>query len=288
MDEVKIEIIRDDSKKFVIDNTDWHIPSSTGLQGFGELENEIFKNNNAVGDGTIIQAFRTGAKDRTIEFHNRFPRKTNNELRDQVIDFFNPERMYKIYVTYMGKVRWCEGIIYKMDVPTVNINWRINVSITFLCPDQYMRSYDDFGKDIATIYPMEAFPYLCGIDEGRTTGEFAFNQIVVINNDGYTKTRPKVVLKALGTVKNPKIIINGYYVRVLTTMTENDVIEMDFTQRPPTIKMNGKNCMGSCDKKSCFNKMYLDVGDAEVAFDADEGTNVLSVSIYYNKLYWGI
>lgn len=288
MDDVKIEIIRNDGKKFLIDNTDWHIPSSDGLQGFGELENEISKNENAIGDGTMIQSFRTGSKDRTIVFHNRFPRKTNQTLRNQVIEFFNPSRSYKIYVTYMGKTRWCEGIIYKIDVPTLNINWRIDVSVTFLCPDQYMRSYDDFGRDIATVYPMEAFPYLCDMESGRITGEFAFNQFVVLNNDGYTKTKFKAVFKAHGVVKNPKIIIGKYYVRVITTMVANDIIEMDFTQAPPTIKMNGKNCIGLCDKKSSFNKMYLDVGDTEVSFDADEGTNMVSVSLYYNKLYWAI
>lgn len=286
--EVKVEIIRDDGRKFLIDNTDWHIPSNNGLQGFGVAENEVFKFENAIGNGDTIEEIRMGSKDRTIVFHNERPRKNNSILRDKVIEFFNPEKYYKIYVTYMGKTRWCEGIIYKMEVPTLNINWRMNISITFLCPDPYMKSYDDFGKDIASIIPMEGFPYLCEIDVGKTTGEFAFNQFVVLNNDGYTRTKFKAVFKALGAVKNPKLVIGNYYVRVLTTLQENDVIEMDFTKAPPTIKLNNKNCIGMCDKKSAFNKMYLDVGDTEVSFDADEGTNMVSVSIYYNKLYWGI
>ena len=109
-----------------------------------------------------------------------------------------------------------------------------------------------------------------------------------MNNDGYIKTKFRAVFRALGYVKNPKLIIGKYYVRIITEMKENDVIEMDFTKAPPTIKMNDKNCISLCDKKSAFNKMYLDIGDTEVSFDADEGTNMISVSIYYNKLYWGI
>ena len=49
--EVKVEIIRDDGRKFLIDNTDWHIPSNNGLQGFGVAENEVFKFENAIGNG---------------------------------------------------------------------------------------------------------------------------------------------------------------------------------------------------------------------------------------------
>lgn len=35
---------------------------------------------------------------------------------------------------------------------------------------------------------------------------------------------------------NPKIIINDNYVRVLDNMKANDVIIIDFTQNPPTVK----------------------------------------------------
>ena len=36
------------------------------------------------------------------------------------------------------------------------------------------------------------------MESGRITGEFAFNQFVVLNNDGYTKTKFKAVFKAHG------------------------------------------------------------------------------------------
>lgn len=84
------------------------------------------------------------------------------------------------------------------------------------------------------------------------------------------------------------MIIGNAYVKVITTLSEGDVIEMDFTAMPPTIKKNGANCIGLCDKKSAFDEMMLDIGDTEVSYSADEGTNLVSVSIYYNKLYCGI
>ena len=38
---VLIKIIRSDKKEFVIDGTDWAIPSKNGLDGFGTFENDI-------------------------------------------------------------------------------------------------------------------------------------------------------------------------------------------------------------------------------------------------------
>ena len=31
--------------------------------------------------------------------------------------------------------------------------------------------------------------------------------------------------------------------------------------------------------------MFLSIGDTAIQFGADDGTNLLAVSIYYNKLY---
>ena len=286
--DVIVNIVRDDLKTFRIDNETWHIPSNNGLQNFGVFENDISIIDNAVSDGAMISSYRMGSIDRTIVFHNKNPRKTNKALRNAVLAFFNTKHTYKIYVTYMGVTRWCEGMVYRADIPTLNINWEIECTITFLCPNPYMKSYDDYGKDIASIIPMTGFPYLCTEKDGCPTGAYAFSQYAVLNNDGDTDASFKAIIKALGNVKNPKLVVNGYYVRIITDMIEDDTIEMDFTASPPTIKKNGKNCIGFCDRTSTFDKMYLEIGDSEISFDADEGTNLLSVSIYFNKLYCAI
>ena len=70
---------------------------------------------------------------------------------------------------------------------------------------------------------------------------------------------------------NPKIIINDNYVRVLDNMKANDVIIIDFTQNPPTVKKNGVNFIGHCDRTSAFDDMQLPVGSSEISFDADTG-----------------
>lgn len=285
---VKVKFIRDDLKEFLIDNEYWKIPSKEGLQNFGYFENDITLIANAVTDGSMIAAHRMGQIDRTICFYNQKPRVNNQVDRAELLTFFTANHKYKVYVTYLGVTRWFEGMIYKCEIPTQNINWRLDVTLTFICPDPYLKSNDNFGKDIANIKPMCAFPYLSSIEKGFTTGAYEFSRNVTLNNNGDSSAPFVAEFKALGTVTNPKLLLDGYFVRVLDVMQENDIITMDFAAMPPTIKKNGVNYIGHCDRKSQFDKMRLEIGDNTISFDADNGSNYLSVSIYFNKLYCGI
>ena len=289
---VKIRIVREDNKEFNIDGTNWRIPSD-GLDGFGSFQNDISTVDNAVGDGGIITSDRIAPKDRTITAISRNP-AINDILRKVALSFFNSKAMYKVYVTYMGVTKWCEGKIYRFDLPTVNVHRPMKMTITFLFPNPFLRSFDDFGKNIASIMPMCGFPFLCnanntpGVPQGITGGRYNFAQLITLENDGDVETYCKAVFTAKGEVVNPKLIINDNYVRVLDTMSDGDVIVMDFAKNPPTVQKNGVNFIGHCDRTSAFDEMALVVGDSVLAFDADTGSNLLDVSIYYNKLYGAI
>lgn len=292
MSKVIIRIIRSDSREFKIntDDSDWKIPSD-GLDGFGNYSNDVATIANVVGDGDIISSSRVGAKDRTIKFVASD--NSNSEvLRSAASTFFTPKYTFKVYLTYMGVTRWCEGVIHKFNMPSNNINKKISVTVTFLCPSPYLRSYDDFGQDIASIAGRIAFPFLCSIDDeyprimqGITGGVFNFAQEIYLENDGDVDTYCRCVMKARGEVENPVLYINGNYVRILDTLEAGDTIEMDFAAQPPTVKKNGVNFIGHCDRTSAFDEMMLVIGDSKVSFNADNGSDQLTVSIYYNKLY---
>ena len=287
---VKIRILRSDGREFKIDGTDWSIPSD-GLDGFGNYENDITTVDNAVGDGGMITSSRIGPKDRTIVAKSRNP-LLNDIMRKAALAFFSSKYTFSIYLTYMGVTRWCEGKIYKFSLPTANVHRTMTMQVTFLCADPFLRSYDNFGKNIAATVGMCGFPYLCSVTDGTpkgiTGGKFNFAQVVVLENDGDTDTFCKAVFTAQGEVVNPKLMVNGNYVRVIDTMAKDDVIIMDFTKKPPTVQKNGVNFMGHCDRTSAFDDMVLTVGDSEISYDADTGSNLLNVAIYYNKLYEAI
>ena len=283
--EVRVRIVRSDNKEFNINGNDWKLFE---IEGFGDFENDINVVDKAVGDGGIITSGRIGEKDRTIVAKTT-NKHLNDVLRREANNFFNPKLTYKVYFTYMGVTRWAEGTIYKYHLPNGNIYRNMTLTVTFLFPNPYLKSFEDFGKDIASITPMIGFPYICNVSPGRpigiTGGIYNFARQVVLDNDGAVETYCRAVFVAKGNVKNPALIIGDGYVKVMDIMTVGDVIEMDFTKAPPTVKKNGKNIIGRCDRTSTFDTMILNKGDTIVQFDADDGTNLLQVSIYYNKLY---
>jgi hypothetical protein len=283
MAKVLVKFTRSDGREFTLNDNHWKIPSD-GLEGFGSFDNSISIIDNAVGDGGVIASHRVSQKDRTIKAVSR---NTNlaEILRDEATSFFNPKMTYKVYLTYMGRTRWAEGRIEKFYLSTGNIYQPMTLTVTLLFADPYLKSYEDFGKDIASLSPLAGFPYLCTAAQGSPTGVFNFASAVNLSNDGDVEAYCKVVIAANGVVTNPKIIINGHYVRVLDVMQEGDVIIMDFAANPPTVRKNGVNYIGHCDRTSQFDQMGLVVGDSSLQYDADNGTNLLSVSVYYNKLY---
>lgn len=286
MAKVSIRIVRSDKREFTLNNSHWKIPSD-GLDGFGSFTNEISTIDDAIGDGGIISSHRLAPKDRTIIAKSRNP-SLSAVLRDEATAFFNPKMTYKIYLTYMGRTRWAEGHLQRFDLPTGNIHQTMTLTVTFLFADPYLKSYEDFGKEITSIVGTSGFPYLCTKEQGLPTGVFNFSDAINLSNDGDVEAYCKIVLTATGTVTNPKIIINGHYVRVIDIMQKYDVIIMDFAVNPPTVKKNGVNYIGHCDRTSEFDQMGLIIGNSILQYDADNGSDMLEISVYYNKLYTAI
>lgn len=282
-----IRIVRvSDGRDFVIDGTTWAI-TNQGLDNFGSFNNDVKIVQNAVSDGGVVSSIHVGTIDRMIEAAGLY-RELNPILRRQVTSFFNAKDRYKVYVTYMGTTTWCEGYVYKFAMDTANVDALVRFKVMFRCEKPYLNSFDDFGKDISFVRGA-GFPYLCTKRSKAPTGIFNFAKSVNIANRGDVETFCRVVFIASGDVINPVIYMNdGSYVRVLDIMHDKDVIEMDFVADPPTVRKNGKNCLGLCDRTSDFSSMVLSVGDNNISYDADDGSNLLAVMVYYNELYASI
>lgn len=284
MEVVKIELEREDGERFVIDNTDWLIPND-GLEGFATVETDISTVESLLGDGSIITAVRVPHKARTVKCEVR-DAKYNEQLRTAARAFFNPHADFKMYVTYMGTTRWCTGSLNKFNLSEGNVYRKVTMQFTLLSASPYLKSYDDFGKDIAKITPMTAFPYMSNPAwGGAPTGRYDFKKNVKLYNDGDTTTAARFVIAAKDNVTNPQVSINGNYIKLLDTMHSGDTLEIDLARKPPRVTLNGENAIGKCDKHSSFTDCQLNIGDNDVSFNADANAGALSVSVYYNKLY---
>lgn len=283
MSEVVVRLERSDGVELILNTDTWKIPSD-GLEGFGSFKSKITTVDNTIIDGSIISNKRIEHTDRTIKAICA-DKRNNEACRREVSDFFITRETYNIYVKYMGRERWAEGHLLQFKCDTGNIYNRVQFSATFLFPDPYLLSVDNFGQDIASIGEGTGFPYISPIGVGSPTGVFKFAQEIEMFNDGDVSTYLTVNFIASDTVVNPKIIINGKFVRILDTMHDGDIIIIDFNKQPPTVRKNGVNIVGKADRASSFDNMTLLPKNNIISYDADNGTGYLQVSLFYNKRY---
>lgn len=295
---VIVRVVRDDGQEMSFGTgTGWKIEND-GLENWANLPYSVEVSENVTYDGGTVTSKRVESVDRTVSAVLADARQ-NEVMREKLVRFFNPKRSYEAHLTYQGRTLWCQGeqLAFKCDAG--NVYQPVTFSWTILCPMPYLLSEDDFGQDIANIEPKFGFPlYSCTSATGAAKGvanargfiwsAYSFARKVELVNDGDVETYCRAIIIANGEVTNPKLINGTKYVRIIDTLHEGDVVEVDFVNRPPTVTKNGENIIHKTDRLSSFVGLKFDVGKNVIQYDADNGSNLMSVSLYYNKRYLGI
>lgn len=282
---------------------DIDINAVTGLES---SELEISTSDNALVDGASVDGKKI--KPRAIHIEASFRSNKDNAVnRAAVIKFFNPKYTGKALITCMGVSR---NIEYELEgwtfKATKNVDQKLGIIVDLLCPDPYMLNVDNFGKNMANITPLFAFPWMMlsrrasgKLDYnpkarglllgGATMGYRTLHKEVVLANDGDVSTGVQIQFIATrGEVTNPKITntLTGQYMRVNIVMQQGDVLLIDTNERHQVITLNGVNCYQKIDRKS--EPFQLDVGDNYLEYDADVNYTNLDVNLFYTPKYLGV
>lgn len=282
--DVTVKLERSDGQTFIIDDYIWRI---TEMSGFDNLVNTLTTTKNINSDGVIVDSKQISSKDRSVKATCMI-RNLNDVYRELTRKFFNPKYTFKLYATYLGATKWCEGELTGFKLPTDNVYDNLKLEFTIFCPTPYMYSVDNFNKNIAEVVPAFGFPYISIIDTGFHFSHFQFADEVFIENNGDVETFCKAVFTAKGEVLNPSLKKDTEYVKINDTLQKGDVLVIDFEQKPTKITKNGVNCINKVDRQSNFYEIKLNVGTNSIGFDADNGSNLLDVVIYFNKRYNGL
>ena len=283
--DVILKFHKPSGETFTIESSgDWRFLKN-GIVGFGLANGNLSYVDYIMGDGGEIKNVRLAKADRTVKA--AYIKPQNNAIaRRNFLKFFTPRVYYKIYMTYMNQTRWAEGVLYKLQMSeTLDDSLLLTATMTFAFADPLWKSVDDFGRDIASVTPNHGWPWLCPIDQTVPVGTFNFERKVTLANDGDVAVYPRVIMIANDYVENPIFQINDAKVKINDILEAGDEITMDLGALPPRIEKNGDNFFGHADKKSEFTKMMLEVGSNTISFDADNGSDNLSVTVFYNKMY---
>lgn len=279
----------------------------TAVTGLESSELDISTSDNALVDGASVDGKKI--KPRPIHIEASFKSNKNNpENRANVIKFFNPKYTGKALITNMGVSRNIEYELEGWTFASVrNMDNKLKILVDLLCPDPYMLNVDNYGKNMANISALFAFPWrmlstrmtsgkldypdkargmLLG---GMTMGYRTLCKEVVLANDGDVPTGVQIQFVATrGPVTNPKITNTGtgQYMRVNVAMQQGDILLIDTNDRHQVITLNGVNYYQHIDRKS--EPFKLAVGDNYLEYDADENYTNLDVNLFYTPKYLGV
>lgn len=284
-------------------NEDIDITKVTGLES---SELELSTSDNALVDGASVDGKKI--KPRPIHIEASFRSNKNNpENRARVIQFFNPKYTGRALITNMGVSR---NIEYELEGwtfgTTQNMDNKLRILVDLICPDPYMLNVDNFGKNMANISPLFAFPWrvlaVRATDKlnyppkarglmlgGMTMGYRTLHKEVILSNDGDVPTGVQIQFIATrGSVTNPKITNTGtgQFMRVKVVMQQGDVLLIDTNDRHQVITLNGVNCYQRIDRQS--EPFQLAVGDNYLEYDADGNYTNLDVNLFYTPKYLGV
>ena len=260
-----------------------------GLENFSAFESNVTVAQDYGRNGGSLVGIRLNDKTRTIKICN-VDWKNSDTTRMELQKYFIYGQKYKIYVTIGETTRWAEGVLYRMAIPEpTDEDYKLNVTMSFEFGDPFLKSEDNFGKNIASLTPMFAFPWLSRMDKqnvyGTAVGIYNFEREVHLYNDGSYEAYPTIKITFKGIVTNPEIRINDGFIRVIGTFNSDDEIVIDCGVSPMTVKNNGENILGKCDRESEFDNMNLQIGDNTLSFIAYSGSDDMNVFVYYYKPY---
>lgn len=298
---MQLRMVRDDGSEMVFhgeDHDGWSIPSG-GLQDFLSLPLDLQTSANVLTDGSTLVSKRVGECERDVSVvydGNGDPRA----VRDAALSFFNPKHSFEAHVEYLGVTRWCECELADVLFRINDESWPCVGDFTLLCLDPYMRSEDGNQNSLTDAAPMFGFPYVSHMREvlpdgskkpvGSLASKLLYDGLNTVYNSGDVMTWYDIHCEFNGEVKNPKFSKDDKFVQVVYAFTDGDVLDIDFTQAPPSVTINGQNSIQRCSRDSNFTGMGMQVGANVFQYECENSENrpYMDVQIRFYKRYLGV
>lgn len=270
-----------------------------GMQDFLSLPLSISTSANVLTDGSTLVSKRVDECERTASIVYVGPRG-RREVRDEALAFFNPKHSFEVHVTHLGRTRWCEGELAEVSCPIREDRRPCEVTFTLLCLDPYLRSEDGNENSLTDAAPMFGFPYVshfrAPLPDGskKPVGFLASKMLYdgrnTVYNTGDVETWYIIRCMAKGEIQTPTFTKDDRFVKVLTTLHDGDVLEIDFTKAPPTVEINSKNAIQLCSRDSNFTDMAMQVGENVFNYSCANEVNrpLMDVRVLFHKRYLGV
>lgn len=214
-------------------------------------------------------------------------------LKQKLNRFVNPQDAIDLYYDdYVVRFIPDETVKYATEREENNDAF-CKFVINGTCPSPLFTNVDESVSIFATTEPMFHFPLIISEDspeKGVVFGARTDSLIANVVNNGAVISGMRIIFKAKGVVKNPKLVnVNTQESFVLNkTMVDEEVIEVNTNIGEKSIKGKiGSNAYSNyyMYKDIDSSWLQLDVGDNIFRYDADEGLDNLEVFVYFHNRY---
>lgn len=258
-----------------------------GISGIESADCEAVLTEYAAMDGGYLDAVRIPPRTISVSFAIDDKRQTE-ELRKKLIAMFSPKKRGVLTVDRGNRRR--KIAFYLANRPEFSqpniIQDRLRVTLTLICPDPYFEDVNATTVNFMKAAPLLTFPFNSLAGVGITAGVLIVTDRVTLVNDGDVPVGIVCDITANGgTVTNPKISMNGQYVRVIKTMEIGDSLSIDTNKGNKNIYFNGESQF-IFDRTSVF--FELPVGENEIVISADAGVKDAKASFTYSFKYLGV
>lgn len=284
--EVSIKILRDDGVFLLLDGTGAMSDADLGItaiEGLDSPDIQIFSQQKARGDGSFITRDRYGEREITIEASC----KTNDDaLRRRLVSFFNTKKVFRLDITYRSTTRWIEGKVSGKSVPSGNVYELPEVTVSFRCPDPFLKSTVGNIDTFSTKQKAFSFPYKNLVGSKFVTGIITAATEKYILNHGDVDVLPFIVVEFSGEVSKPKIILGDAYIEIDRTFSGGETLTIDCATGAVT--MGGTNILNKVVPGSTTIGLTLKVGDTYCKNQAQTGVEFMNTTIYRDINYLGL
>lgn len=258
-----------------------------GITGIESADLEAVISEYAAMDGGYIDAVRVPPRHISVLFAVD-ERKQTEELRKKLIAFFSPRKQGTLIVERANRSRKIRFYLSEQPefVQDNIIDDRLHVRVNMICPDPYFEDVTPTTVNFMKPLPLLTFPFNSLAGVGITSGVLEITDTTTLVNNGDMPVGIICDITANGgTVTNPKITMNGQYVRVIKTMEIGDTIQIDTNKGQKNIYFNGESQF-IFDRKSIF--FQLPVGENTIVISADAGIKDAKASFTYSFKYLGV
>lgn len=258
-----------------------------GIAGIESADLETVMSEYAAMDGGYIDAVRVPPRHISVLFAVD-ERKQTEELRKKLIAFFSPRKQGTLIVERANRSRKIRFYLSEQPefIQDNIIDDRLHVRVNMICPDPYFEDVTPTTVNFMKPLPLLTFPFNSLAGVGITAGVLEITDTTTLVNNGDMPVGIICDITANGgTVTNPKITMNGQYVRVIKTMAIGDTIQIDTNKGQKNIYFNGESQF-IFDRKSIF--FQLPVGENTIVISADAGIKDAKASFTYSFKYLGV